>query len=308
MYTYQAYGLGIHSELPIRELTPYPTAQADVTIRVGPEAQVTHDPPGDGPCAGATEHEARFAWAKIGSFDVRKGRHIDIRPHPGVDRQILCLPLLGVVFGALLHQRDLVVLHASSVLIDGEAVAFAGGKGFGKSTQAAAMFRIGYPVLGDDVAAIELRNGEAPLLYPAYPSVHVWPHAARMLGDDPDHLPPLRAGGVKRALSVERNFEARPVPLQAIYLLDFGSAPSIQQMKNTDAFARLLPHCYEARYFNHLDETPRRLLAACSELMRHVPVQRLIRRDAVKDAFDAAHRIEMNTCCHISDSPHHAAA
>lgn len=307
MYKYSAYGLGIHSDLHIQELSLQPEAQADVTVRVGPESRVS-DVGDDGPCTFATRDEARFAWEKIAAFRVRHGCEIDIRPHPDVDRELLRLPLLGVIFGALLHQRGRIVLHASSVLINGQAVAFVGNKGFGKSTLAAAMYRLGYAVLGDDVAAIELREGAGPFLYPAYPHLNVWPHAARFLGDDPDRLRPLHKAGVKRSLPVEQSFPDGAVPLRAIYLLDFGPEISSQPLKGVEAFAQLVPHCYAARYFSEMEDIPQRLMASCGELIREVPIHRLTRRDAVGDAFESAHQIEMNASRQPSDSPRHVAA
>ncbi len=79
--------------------------------------------------------------------------------------------LLGPVLGFLLRLRGITCLHASAVAVDGQALAFMGPPGAGKSTTAAAFARRGYPVLTDDITALEekgerfwvLPGGPAPL-------------------------------------------------------------------------------------------------------------------------------------------------
>ena len=46
-------------------------------------------------------------------------------------------------------------LHATAVVVDGEAVAFLGDCGYGKSTLGAAFLARGFPLLTDDVLALE---------------------------------------------------------------------------------------------------------------------------------------------------------
>ena len=62
-----------------------------------------------------------------------------------LDKIILRNFLLGTVFATFLRLRGLFVLHASSVNINGSAVAFSGFKGYGKSTTAMAFYNEGYP-------------------------------------------------------------------------------------------------------------------------------------------------------------------
>ena len=288
MYGYRAFGLSIRSDILIPEFIPDEHGDPDVTVTMCDSV-----PAGDtrsGPCVSASLQEAHFSWKGVGNYRVQDGRRIDVSPQEGIDPSIIRLPLIGVVFGALLQQRGLLVLHASTVCVDGRAVAIAGPKGHGKSTLAAALFRMGYPVLGDDVAAIDL--GAEPQVHPAFPYLNVWPHAARSIGNDPDRLMPLRHGGVKRSLPVSKGFHDQAVPLARIYLLEFGSDLEVAATDPRESFVRLVPHCFSARYYGDMPETPAGLMASCGKLVRHVPIRRLIRRDAVRDVFRAAERVQ----------------
>jgi len=78
------------------------------------------------------------------------------------------LYLLGSAWGALCYQRDLLVLHASAVRVDGRAVAFCGRPGMGKSTLAAWLAESGHALVSDDLARFETlpREGHSSTLLP----------------------------------------------------------------------------------------------------------------------------------------------
>jgi hypothetical protein len=61
----------------------------------------------------------------------------------------------GWLIAVLLHLRGLIVLHASSVMIDDVLVGFVGSSGMGKSTCAAALCAAGAQLFGDDILAVD---------------------------------------------------------------------------------------------------------------------------------------------------------
>src|SRR5215212_7191671 len=78
-----AYGLRIQSELPLPELSPSPSAAADVVVRLAPIAW--RPPAGDhseGYVCGDM-HAAYIYVDEIGTFAVRAGREITIDRAPG---------------------------------------------------------------------------------------------------------------------------------------------------------------------------------------------------------------------------------
>jgi hypothetical protein len=109
-------------------------------------------------------------------------------------------------------------LHATAVVIDGEAVAFLGNCGYGKSTLGAAFVARGFPILTDDVLALRAQNGRW-MAHAGPQRVKLFPSVARKVltrsnGD------PLNPDTSKLVLPL-RNGEAasRTVPIKALYVL-----------------------------------------------------------------------------------------
>src|SRR5262245_26845245 len=133
-FVYSAFALTIVSVVPLPELPPG-HGDGDVTVRVGPLDGPRR--PSDDWAITAAPGEAS-GWAPgAGRFRVRHGREIVIDPDPGADPRAIRLAVIGPLLGVILAQRGRFVLHASTVAIDGRAVAFTGPSGSGKSTLAA---------------------------------------------------------------------------------------------------------------------------------------------------------------------------
>lgn len=197
MFSYTAYGLGIHSILPLPELVPAETAAADVVIRLG---EVELPPPQDGNArdyAWVTSGAVGLFWENVGAFLVREGREVIVQPAPQSREQVLRLLLLGPILTVLLRQRGFLVLHASAVAVNGAAVGFLGASGSGKSTTTAAFHVHGYELVTDDVTAITL-TAEAPLVVAGFPQLKLWPDAVAFFGYDPTTLPQLYPNADKR--------------------------------------------------------------------------------------------------------------
>src|SRR5207244_6105024 len=113
-------------------------------------------------------------------------------------------------------------LHASAVAVADRAIALVGLPGAGKSTAAAAFACAGYPVISDDVVALE-DHGERFLVQPGYPRVNLWPDSVRRLFGSEDALPRITPTWEKRYLPLGQKghpFASKPLPLAAVYILD----------------------------------------------------------------------------------------
>jgi len=189
-----------------------------------------------------------------------------------------CSYLLGPVFGILLRMRGITCLHASAIALSGQAVAFVGAEGAGKSTTAAAFAREGHSVLSDDVVA--LTETEAGfLVVPAYPHLCLWPESVAMLYGSADALPPFSKGWEKQRLSLadrEERFESQPLPLAAAYLLGerrSNEAPSVEEVRPQAALLSLVADSFASRT---LDRQMRaREFEVLGRLVSRVPVRRV---------------------------------
>ena len=282
MHSYVAYGLSIQSPLALPELTPGAERElgsgADVIVRFGPVTPLPSSLDSAGFGFWATSSEACHVLEKVGAFLVRGGREIVIDPAPGVEDRLLRLSLLGPVLGLILHQRGLLVMHASVVGRGDGAVAFLGKNGWGKSTLAAALYAKGYDLVTDDVAAIQIGPDGASVV-PGFPQVKLWPEAATLLGEAPEGLPLLHPRFDKRGWRAARGFSLEPRRLERIYVIAATSTPGIEPVPPREACFELLGHWYGHRFGEGLLQSGAAALhlRQCAALAARVSMYRLCR-------------------------------
>ena len=247
-----------------------------------------------------TADEVRFHIREIGTYSIQAGRLIHITLLPNVGEHAARIALLGTAWAILCYQRDILVLHASVVEVHGQAVAFCGVSGAGKSSLAAWLVAHGYPLLGDDLCHFDLRpllpipsndsfpkgSNIQPYVYPAITRLKLWSNALKNLGWEQtglqrDHLRmdkflvntlPVQ---VRQELTPTRD-ALSPLPLRAIYLLAWGT-PHIERLTGLSALSQLIKG---ATYRGELLE-PMGAMAAhwqrCLALARGVPIYRFTR-------------------------------
>jgi hypothetical protein len=216
---YLAFGLRIRSSIALPEIPAGPEDGSldDVTITTGRIAERLE---------GAVVLDA-FMQVSLGAFQfnspagryfVRDGRRIVVDARPGASARDVRLYLLGTVMAALCHQRSLLPLHATSVELGGDAVAFAGGSGAGKSTIAAQFHARGRTVLADDLSPAELGAGRPPMLWPGLQRIKIWTDSLALAGHAGADLPRIADGVDKVSLPVTPA-AAHPRRLRQIYVL-----------------------------------------------------------------------------------------
>ena len=282
MYIYTAYNLSIHSELPLPELIPS-EKPADVVIRFGklttPEQKRSNG--GD------------YLLGKIEDFGmllVQGGQEIILDPDQGIDEAVLRPFILGPIISILLRQRGLFVLHASSVSLNGAAVAFMGESGWGKSTLAEAFHAHGYGILADDVMAIQM-NSQPPLVIPGFPQIKLWPDAAASIGHAPDSLPQLNSQTVKLAHHLSHGFLQTSIPLKRLYVLAKGNYPEIIPLQNQESFVELVRHSREVTSLQS-PEFASSHFRQCTSLIQEVPICYLKRQRSLAALPDLVKLVE----------------
>ena len=184
----------------------------------------------------------------------------------------------------MLGLRGTHCLHASVIAVEDKAVALLGPPGAGKSTTAAAFAKRGYPVLSDDVAAVLDPDGRF-LIQPAYPGIRLWPSSVEALYGSPEALPRITPNWDKRHLdlsAVEYRFQAKPLPLAAIYLLapriSVSAAPHVEPVAGRDAVMALVGNMY-ASYVLDV-EFQRQAFMMASRLLHSIGLRRVIPHDS----------------------------
>jgi len=290
IFPYIAYGLRIHSNLPLPELiTAEVGAGPDVVVRLGSMDRLLPAISGEEGYVDATTDEAYLFWQDVGAFLVRNGSEIIVDPLPGVDEQVTRLFLLGSALGVLLHQRGLLALHASAVALRSRAVVFVGDSGWGKSTTAAALHARGHNILADDLIALDMHGTGAPSVLPGFPRLKLSLEPAAALGYDLEKLAVFHPEDERRDCRV--SFQPTSLPLACIYVLDAGSRQEIELLRPQQAFIELIHHSYAIYFLKNAGATPTHF-RQCSQLAGSVPIYRLKRQPSLSVLPEIARLVE----------------
>jgi hypothetical protein len=153
---------------------------------------------------------------------------------------------LDQVMPLVLSLRGRHVIHASAVEYDGDAVAFVGESGAGKSTIAAALGQNGSRIVADDAIVIE-ECGNRFLVRAPYRSLRLWDDSAATLD-----LGRGRAGhrtGKRRFPSHRRlSFATGPSPLAAVCLLSRSTSTdraALTRLGGPEALVMLVRHGFK---------------------------------------------------------------
>lgn len=211
------------------------------------------------------------------------GREIVAQPLNGTAEADIAPFILSTGFAAILHQRQVLALHAATVALQGRAISLCGQTGAGKSTLTAALCRKGACFVGDDIAAIQID--------PANSAPMVWPDGRqhRLWADAIDHLtlaerqgPPVRSHMHKFHVASSTPCKQDAVPLAAVILLQTRDRtvppgpPEIQRLELVDAAPLLRREIYRPSLANRMGHNSL-LFIQIASLLDRIPVFRLER-------------------------------
>ncbi|MDX8466504.1 serine kinase [Mesorhizobium sp. VK23B] len=274
---YWAYGLTISSEVALPELQPAVPATPDIVIAVGP---VDFPRPAT---AGGTAFRFEptrqyLSWQAVGTFLISDASRIDVDPAPGIDDPLLAFPLLGPVLALTLHQRRLLVLHASAIAVGGQSVIFMGDKGAGKSTTAGAMISAGHLLLTDDVVALDLSDPSRPMILPGFPQLKLAADAADAIRIGQAEVRPQVHPQIEKAQHrLQEGFSGEAQPAARIYVLERGEQAAITPLPGAGALPAIIKFSYVTRFGRQalVGDFASRHLAQCAQLAARVGVSRL---------------------------------
>jgi hypothetical protein len=150
----------------------------------------------------------------------------------------------GTVMGALMHQRRMLPIHASTVVYKDKCLVFAGISGSGKSTLAAAVIKAGGSLVADDISVIDF-SGEKPAICPAFPMIRIWDDSLKHLGIINPGFEPVRGELRKFYMPVSR-FHRIQTPVHHIFILATHNKGQleIKELMGVDKFRVLKKHTY----------------------------------------------------------------
>jgi hypothetical protein len=149
-----------------------------------------------------------------------------------------------------LSKSGRVVLHASAIEASGQAIAFVGASGRGKSTLAVAFARDGIPCIADDGLLLDAEDGSLWTV-PGHPSIRLWEDSQRALvGDGAAKAPAVSFTPKERLLASDRiAFSGKRRRLGHLYLLGEPAAdellePLFEPVAPADALVELVRNSF----------------------------------------------------------------
>jgi hypothetical protein len=284
-YDYGVYGLSLRSEirlgLPEHPAGPLP----DVTLSFANRdwfAQATAGLPRDERtdgwyervcCADGSEF---LRWPDLFEFMItHNGRSVVWGFLERATVESFQTYLLAPVLSFALVKQGYEPLHATTVVIDGRAVAILGDGGQGKSTLAAAFVQAGHQILTDDLLLIRDVGG---ILYgfPGPPRIKLFPDVARRFFPDQAPCSLMNPETEKLIVPLEQGqWHTGPAPLHGFLLLREPDEPvhgsHLTRLSGTHSLLGLVRSTFNARIANP-DRLRRQFLAA-REWAARIPVR-----------------------------------
>lgn len=255
--TYHIFGLKIRSSLPLpaQIIADFSADdRPDVIIEYGNTPKKLFNPRDERACYQATPGEFLLRIDSVASYYVRDGNKITITPNPEAGEEQIRIFLMGSAIGALLHQRNILVLHAGAIAVNGRGVLFSGHSGTGKSTLAAAFHKRGYPFLADDVCAVIMTGGQ-PEVIPGFSRLKLWGDVLKKLDQDKDQLESVRWTETmdKYFLPVE-TVDEKPLSLESVFILSKNCADKIDitELNGHEKIYPIINNTYRLGFLNGL--------------------------------------------------------
>jgi hypothetical protein len=195
----------------------------------------------------------------LATFIIEHGQRIRVFQHPDTNPELIRAYLLGSAIGAVMHQRGILPLHASSVRTAQGVVAFSGPRGFGKSTIAAGLWQHGFDMLSDDILALKVNAGGQVACLRGAPALKLLPDALSRLDLNGVTQKELNDITGKYYVSLHPAVISDELPLWRIYFLHEGSQIHTRRLAGTESMAHAVSNIYRPELIGLLN-VQRRLL------------------------------------------------
>ena len=213
---------------------------------------------------------------EVARFRISGGKSILVDAAPDVPERNVRLFLLGSAFGALLHQRGLLPLHANAVQVDGKALAFMGESGAGKSTLAAWFHDRGHRIVADDVCVVRFDDEAGAVVSPGIPRLRLWREALAVTGRDAGDYEPSYSGDPsfdKFDVPAADGFGRDRLSLQSVVILDRADEYKVERLTGVAAAEAVFNHTYRGQMVLRAGNAPVHW-QTCVRLVREVPIVR----------------------------------
>lgn len=233
---YSVYGLCVQTDYQFSTPMASESFESEPTLVFSCELARSERMPSADNCFFSSAERNRYGeslvelYVKQGGVLMRFPRIAEFHLYPG---EIVCrlynpdwgymveLCLLGHVLAYYLELNGVIALHAGAVGIGGQAVLFAADRTGGKSTLVASLVQAGFPLLADDIAALECGN-EKVKCRPSFPQLKLTPDQVDRFTKTADRYPLVHPEFQKLNVPADRvgPVAAVGLPVACLYLLE----------------------------------------------------------------------------------------
>lgn len=288
---YHVYGITVRSTVPLDCPVSAPPGRAGIELSEAPPS-VFHNAVPDKLSMSSEERWFRhialpdgadyLRWSQLFEFLISPdGRHIACHALNGVTSETFQTYLVSQTLSFALLKQGIEPLHATVVVIQGQAVAFLGDCGYGKSSLGAAFLRAGHAVLTDDMLVTSVPDQHQPIVvaHPGPPRIKLFPKIAKTLLGRRSGTQ-MNPGTTKLILPLSaREHCGEAVPLHTLYVLrPPTSRPTLKHATIRPLTQRHACLALIANTFNTVITEPARLaqqFAWAAQLAGAVPVKSL---------------------------------
>jgi hypothetical protein len=317
IHTYGVYGVTLRSHIQLA-LPDYPGAGlAEIELQLR-ERDYFADAIAGVPLLWSRYSTYRYAhlqsgasyvrWEDIGEFLVSSdGRLITCCPAHESNHESFQVYLLGQALSFALVKCGFEPLHATCIVVEGQAVAFLGDSGFGKSSLAAYFISAGDRLLTDDLLLLQERP-DGFLAYPGPPRLKLLPDMARRYLGGVTGGVPMNSAASKLVLPLDREKVCEsPKMLSAIYGLSppqdmpDTQAVDFKYLSSRQAFLEL--SCNTFNYVILDCDRASRQIKETAHIVNSVPVKRLLHPRSL-EALPLVRQAVIKDLREIADRPH----
>jgi len=292
MYKYLAFGLKISSNVYLPELSELIFDEADVTIEYGICPNNLSKPLFTALRYEISENEFLLKVDDIANYYVASGEKIIIcKNNKATDKEIK-LFLYSSVFGALFHQRNMIPLHATTVVKNNKAIAFSGNSGAGKSSISLALIKqYGFKLISDDITIISGSDSKS-MVYPGIPHMKIWADIMDEMNINKNDYENIREKIEKYKLPINADFNNNASPLAAICFLNSHNSDNFifEQIKGAKKIVFFKGALYRSNFMKTKNANAEFFIKA-SHILNNLPVYSLTRPRAGLNVNDSAKTI-----------------
>ncbi len=275
-YKYKIFGFTIASEFQIDDLLSS-DAIPDVSIRYGVIDSDLKNPVYTGVRFQIAKNEFLLKVDNVAKFRISKGETIIVDKVEGAGDNEINLFLLGSAMGALIHQREMLPIHGSTIKIKDKSVIFSGVSGAGKSSISAYFVKKGYKIVADDISVVSSKN-DKNYVSPGYPRIKLWEDVSTKLNIETNDSLRIRPEINKFGVNVSESFYNSDIEVNKMIIINTKNTSGfeIEKLKGIEKFNALKNNTYRFNFAEKLQKK-QSLFSFYSKFLPNIDIYRLSR-------------------------------